>query len=248
MERQMEGRVALVTGGGSGLGAAIVAELSRHGAHVVAADIVGARAKHVAEALQHDARAVEPLELDVSDSQAVDEALAELSARWADRFDCLVNNAGTDRGSDLARVSDDQWHAVFGVNLHGPMHTSRAFVRHATAHLNGRERPGDVVNIGSISAVTVGVGAAAYNASKAALLKLTEVLQTEAREYGWPLRVTGIQPAAMDTPMMDQWGLPSERKMDPGVVAGLVRTAVTLPPQVVLQSATITLRNETFPR
>lgn len=244
----MEGRVALVTGGGSGLGAAIVAELSRRGAHVVAADIDGAKAKQVAEGLQRDARAVEPLELDVSDSGAVDDAIAELSARWADRFDCLVNNAGTDRGSDLARVSDDQWHAVFGVNLHGPMHTSRAFVRHAVARLDGRDRPGDVVNIGSISAVTVGVGAAAYNASKAALLKLTEVLQTEAREYGWPLRVTGIQPAAMDTPMMDQWGLPSERKMDPAVVAGLVRTAVTLPPEVVLQSATITLRNEAFPR
>jgi NAD(P)-dependent dehydrogenase (short-subunit alcohol dehydrogenase family) len=215
---------------------------------VVAADIDGARAKQVAEVLQHDARAVEPLELDVSDSRAVDEAIGELSARWGDRFDCLINNAGTDRGSDLARVSDDQWHAVFGVNLHGPMHTSRAFVRHAITHLADRARPGDVVNIGSISAVTVGVGAGAYNASKAALLKLTEVLQTEAREYRWPLRVTGIQPAAMDTPMMDQWGLPSERKMDPAVVAGIVRTAVTLPPEVVLQSATITLRNETFPR
>lgn len=248
MERDVQGRVALVTGGASGLGAAIVDVLSRHGAYVVAADVDGTRAKQVAESLQRDARAVEALELDVSDSTAVDDAVGELGTRWGDRFDCLVNNAGTDRGSDLARVTDDEWHRVFGVNLHGPMHTSRAFVRHVVDACAGRDRPADLVNIGSISAVTVGVGAGAYNASKAALLKLTEVLQTEAREYGWPLRVTGIQPAAMNTPMMDQWHLPDERKMDPAVVADLVRIAISLPPQVVLQSATVTLRNESYPR
>jgi hypothetical protein len=52
----------------------------------------------------------------------------------------------------------------------------------------------------------------------------------------------------MNTPMMEQWGLPQERMMDPAVVAGLVRTAVTLPPEVVLQQAVVTLRNEYYPR
>jgi len=96
--------------------------------------------------------------------------------------------------------------------------------------------------------LTVGAGAGAYNSSKAALLKLVEVMQTEARERAWPVRVTAINPAAMATPMMDQWGLPAERMMDPAIVAGLIRYAVTLPPESVLQSAVITLRNESYPR
>ena len=163
----------------------------------------------------------------------------------------MVNNAGTDRGSDLVDQEDEQWHHVFAVNLHGPMYLSRAFVRHL---LRCRERGelgddvGDIVSIVSISALTVGAGAGAYNSSKAALLKLTEVMQTEARERQWPVRVAAINPAAMRTPMMDQWGLPAHRMMDPATVASLVRTAVTLPSESVLQSAVITLRNETYPR
>ena len=67
------------------------------------------------------------------------DAMRELSSRWGERLDCLVNNAGTDRGSDIAQVTDDEWHAVLGVNLHGPMHTSRAFVRHVIEACAGRE-------------------------------------------------------------------------------------------------------------
>jgi len=121
-----------------------------------------------------------------------------------------------------------------------------AFVR----HLQALDAPpaADVVCIVSISALTVGAGAAAYNASKAAMHKLAEVMQTESRERGWPARVAIVDPAAMNTPMMDQWGLPQERMMDPAIVAGLIRTAITLPPEAVLQTAVITLRNEQFPR
>jgi NAD(P)-dependent dehydrogenase (short-subunit alcohol dehydrogenase family) len=130
--------------------------------------------------------------------------------------------------------------------VHGPMYLSRAFVRHLQSHQT--ERTGDIVCIVSISALTVGAGAGAYNSSKAAMHKLAEVLQTESREHSWPARVSIIDPAAMNTPMMDQWGLPQERMMDPAIVARLVRTAVALPPEVVLQSLVVTLRNEYYPR
>jgi len=159
-----------------------------------------------------------------------------------------VNNAGTDRASDLVDVDDAQWHAVFAVNVHGPMYLSRAFVRQVQAGGRRPDRPADIVCVVSISALTVGAGAGAYNASKAALLKFTEVMQTEARERAWPVRVSAINPAAMNTPMMDQWGLPDERMMPPDVVAGIIATALTLPPEVVLQSAVVTMRNEVFPR
>ena len=245
--KELEDRVVLVTGGASGLGRATVLELAGHGAHVLLADVDDRRAGETIDLVSRgDAGSAEAVALDVTDRAAVDDLVARVSREHGPRFDCLVSNAGTDRGSDLTEVDDEEWHRVFAVNVHGPMYLGRAFVR----HLRRQEVPrvGDIVCIVSISALTVGAGAGAYNASKAAMLKLAEVMQTEAREREWPVRVSVLNPAAMNTPMMDQWGLPDERMMDPAIVAGLVRTAVTLPPEVVLQSLVVTMRNEYYPR
>lgn len=245
--RELQDRVALVTGGGSGLGRAISVALAGEGAHVLVADIdlEGAKAT-VAVVDELGSGSAQAVALDVTDAAAVDEVVASASSTYGARFDCLVNNAGTDSGDDLVDVQDERWHRVFGVNVHGPMYLSRAFVRHLQSLQS--DRTADIVCIVSISALTVGAGAAAYNSSKAAMHKLAEVLQTESRERGWPARVSIIDPAAMNTPMMEQWSLPAERMMDPAIVAGLVRTAVTLPPEVVLQSLVVTLRNEYYPR
>lgn len=246
-ERDMDGRVALVTGGGSGLGRATSVELARAGAHVVVADVNTEGARATVDLVAQASGSAEAAPLDVSDPGQVDRLLERLFAEHGERFDCLVNNAGTDRGADVPEVSDEQWHGVFGVNVHGPMHTSRAFVRGVLAG-GERRAPADILNVVSISALTVGSGAGAYNSSKAALLKLTEVLQSEARERGWPVRVCALNPSAMNTPMMDQWHLPDEKMMDPAQVARLVRVAVTLPPDMVLQTLVVTSRTENYPR
>jgi NAD(P)-dependent dehydrogenase (short-subunit alcohol dehydrogenase family) len=239
-------RVALITGAGSGLGRATSRLFAAEGAHVLVADIDKDAAQQTVSLIEGDGGGGSAIavSLDVSDRGAVDAVIADAFDTYGERFDLLVNNAGTDRGSDLVDIDDEQWHAVFGVNLHGPMYLSRAFVR-SRLEYSGLA---DIACVVSISALTVGAGAGAYNSSKAALLKFAEVMQTEARERSWPVRVTAINPAAMATPMMDQWGLPAERMMDPAIVAGLIRTAVTLPPEAVLQSAVLTLRNETYPR
>lgn len=245
--RDMTGRVALVTGGGSGLGRATSVELAAGGAHVLVADIDARGADATVRLVDERAGSAEAVRLDVTDAAEVDRVIGAAHATHGDAFDCLVSNAGTDRGADVTDVTDEQWHGVFAVNVHGPMYVSRAFVRSVLQH-RGRTAPADIVCVVSISALTVGSGAGAYNSSKAAMLKLAEVLQSEARERGWPVRVAALNPAAMNTPMMDQWHLPQEKMMDPAVVAGLVRTAVTLPPDVMVQSLVVTTRNEYFPR
>jgi len=247
LQTSLADRVALVTGGGSGLGRALSLELATAGATVLVADIDAAGAEETVGLVERSGAPgkASAVRLDVTDRAAVDTVIEEASATYGDRFDLLVSNAGTDRGADLTEIDDDQWHGVFAVNVHGPMYLARAFVRHLQGVGAGS---GDLVCVTSISALTVGAGAGAYNASKAAMRKLAEVMQTEARERGWPARVTIIDPAAMNTPMMEQWSLPDEVMMNPAVVAGLVRHAVTLPPDVVLQSAVVTKRTEQYPR
>jgi NAD(P)-dependent dehydrogenase (short-subunit alcohol dehydrogenase family) len=245
--RNLDDRVALVTGAGSGLGRAVTCDLAAQGCHVLAADIDLEGAADTAEQASHlGPGKAEAVALDVTDRAAVDEVVGRAAREHGGRFDTLVSNAGTDRGADLVDVSDEAWHGVFAVNVHGPMYLGRSFVRELQRH--GETSAADIVCVVSISALTVGAGAAAYNSSKAAMLKLAEVMQTEARERDWPARVTIVNPAAMNTPMMDQWGLPDERMMDPAAVARVIRTAISLPPEMVMQNVVLTMRNEAFPR
>ncbi|RKS80213.1 3-oxoacyl-[acyl-carrier protein] reductase [Motilibacter peucedani] len=248
MSNDLSGRVAVVTGGGSGLGRATSTLLAESGAHVLVADVNAENARTTVEQITSAGGSAEAVDLDVTSSEAVDAFFQNAFAQHGESLDVLVNNAGTDRGADIPELSDEQWHGVFAVNVHGPFYTARAFVRGVLAAAPTRTRPADIVSIVSISALTVGAGAGAYNASKAAHLKLTEVLQTESRERGWPVRVCAVNPAAMNTPMMDQWNLPQERMMDPRDVAGMVHAAVSLPAGVVLQTVVITNRTETYPR
>jgi NAD(P)-dependent dehydrogenase (short-subunit alcohol dehydrogenase family) len=241
--RSLAGRTALVTGAGSGLGRATAQRLARGGACVVAADVNAGAARESAELIAAAGGAATPLALDVTDSTQVRTEIDKLFDRFGASFDCLVNNAGTDRGASILDLSDEQWHQVVGVNQSGPMFTSRQFLRRIVAG-GPREFPADVVNVISISAITVGTDAAAYNSSKAALAKLTEVMQREAYEYGWPARIHGLMPSAMNTPMMEQWHLSDEVMMHPDTVAGAIEFMLTLPPDSVVQNLVINSRRE----
>lgn len=246
-EQVMTGRVALVTGGASGLGRATSLCLAASGAHVVVADIDDDGAATTAEQVREAEGQATSVHLDVTDAREVDRVVDETATTYGSAFDCLVNNAGLDRGSDILEVSDDQWRRVFGVNIDGPMHMTRAFLRHVSTG-GSRRIPADVVCVVSISAVTVGTGASAYNASKAALLKFTEVLQAEARERELPVRACALSPSAMDTPMMEQWNLPQAKMMDPSAIGRLIVSVVTLPPDMMVQSLIVTSRVENYPR
>ncbi|MDQ6937341.1 MAG: SDR family oxidoreductase [Actinomycetota bacterium] len=242
-QRSLQDRVALVTGAGSGLGRATARRLARGGATAVVADMDKAKAEQTAALIEAQGGTAEALDLDVTDSTVVRAAFAELTERHGARFDCLINNAGTDRGASLLDITDEQWHSVLGVNASGPLFTSREFLRTVLDRERG-DYPADIVNVISISAITVGTDAAAYNASKAALAKLTEVIQREAYEYDWPARIHGLMPSAMNTPMMEQWNLREEVMMDPDTVASAIEFMITLPPDSFVQNLIINSRRE----
>jgi len=239
----LQGRVALVTGAGSGLGRATARRLARGGAEVVVADLDVGNAEATAELVRSEGGSAHAVELDVTQPVVVRAVVEDLAGRFGERFDALVNNAGTDEGAGLLDISDEQWHRVVAVNQTGPMYAMREFMRVVMAREPG-EHPADIVNVISISAITVGTEAAAYNASKAALAKITEVAQREAHEYRWPARIHGLMPSAMNTPMMEQWHLSDEVMMDPDTVASAIEFMLTLPPDTFVQNLVINSRRE----
>jgi 3-oxoacyl-[acyl-carrier protein] reductase len=240
--RTLDGRAVLITGGGSGLGRAISLRLAAGGAHPVVADVDLKGAEETVRLVSDAGGSASSCLLDVTDPASVAEAIEATAARFGQRFDALVNNAGTDRGAGILDISDQQWQDVLAVNQSGPLYTTRQFLK--TLGAEERRYPADVVNVISISAITVGADAAAYNSSKAALAMLTKIMQREAYEYRWPARIHGLMPSAMNTPMMDQWHLAEEVMMDPDTVASAVEFMLTLPPDTFVQNLVINSRRE----
>jgi NAD(P)-dependent dehydrogenase (short-subunit alcohol dehydrogenase family) len=190
----LEGTVALVTGGGTGIGRATALALARAGA-------AGVVVNYSRSASEADAAVTELTELgcaaaaepaDVADDEQV-RALAERTLDRFGRVDVVVNNAGTTRAvphEDLAGLTDDVWHHVLDVNLLGPFHVVRAF---APALTSAR---GAVVNIASISGYRAGGSSIAYGVSKAALLQLTRNLAVALAPH---VRVNAVAPGTVAT-------------------------------------------------
>ncbi|HEX7054064.1 MAG TPA: SDR family oxidoreductase [Burkholderiales bacterium] len=205
--------VALVTGAGRGLGAAICKELQEAGYEVVAAD------------LKFGDRAVgRRMTLDLTDEAAIGRALGGL-----DRLDVLVNNAGIDFTLPIDELSVAQWDAVIGVNLRAPF----LLARHA-ARLMRAQGGGHIVNIASTAAKRTWANASAYHASKWALLGLSHALHAELRPQR--IKVTAVVAGGMRTPFL----LERFPDIDPGIlqdpanVAKTVRFVLSLPAESVI--------------
>jgi 3-oxoacyl-[acyl-carrier protein] reductase len=163
----LEGKTALVTGGSRGIGRSIALELGRAGAHVLVGYRSGAEeAEEVAREI--GGRAVQGDVGNPGDAKRLVEEAGDL--------DVLVNNAGITRDGLIARMSDDDWHAVISANLNGVFHTCRAAARGMM-----RRRAGAIVNISSVVGVHGNPGQTNYAASKAGIIGFTKAL---ARELG----------------------------------------------------------------
>lgn len=197
------GKVVLVTGGASGIGAACVERFSAQGALVGIADLSYELAESVSNSIAGDSFAVQ---LDVRDSASCDRAVAEVLKRGG-KLDIAVNCAGVGvpNFDKLADVSDEEWDRVVDVNLTGVFRSMRSELAPMV-----EARRGAIVNISSIMGVVGTRGAAAYVAAKHGVVGVTKAAALEYAAQG--IRVNAVGPGHIDTPMTSVHSL--ERKAD----------------------------------
>ncbi len=212
-------RVAIVTGGGSGIGAATARRLSAEGAAVIVADANEAGAAKVAGAIEAAGGRAQALACDVSRKADAQAAVERALKTWG-RLDVLVNNAGITRDATVKKLTEEQWDTVLAVNLKG------TFLCCQAAMIPMMERNyGRIVNTASI-AVLGNFGQANYAASKAGVIGLTRTLALELARY--QVTVNCVAPGATDTPMFA--GVPEEVKQK--VVGGIPLRRMAKPEEI----------------
>ena len=192
MQQDFAGKVAIVTGGASGIGAAIVRDLAARGAKVVVADFNSDGAGQIAGEV--GARA---FTVDVADAAQV-KAMVDFAMREFGRLDLAVNNAGVaGANAPIAETALDDWHRVIDINLHGVFYGMRYQIP-AMLESGG----GAIVNMSSILGSVGWQGAVGYVAAKHALLGMTKTAALEYAAMG--VRVNAVGPAFIATPLIEQ--------------------------------------------
>jgi NAD(P)-dependent dehydrogenase (short-subunit alcohol dehydrogenase family) len=239
MKDELCGRIALVTGGGRGLGEAICRTLACAGATVVAADVREELAQHIADDISGGGGEASALPLDVSDERQARAAIDDTIARYG-RIDVLVNNAGVDVTTSVGELCVDEWDRVLNVNLRGPFLMSKF----ALASMQERQS-GHIVNIVSTAAKRAWANASAYHASKWGLLGFSHALHVEARACG--VKVTAVVAGGMRTPfLLDRFeDLDPAVLQDPQNVAETVRFVLSQPAETVIPEVMVLPMRET---
>ncbi len=193
--KRFQGKVAVVTGAGSGIGRAAAITFGREGAVVAALDRDIAGLRETAGAMRGEERELAVYEADVTSESSIEETFAKILTEHGG-IDCAFNCAGI-RGErqHLADMDLREWRKVVDVNLTGVFLSSRAEIRAMKPR-----RAGAIVNVSSIYGFVTGTGASQYTATKHAIVGLTKTLALEAAEHG--IRVNAVAPGAVDTPLL----------------------------------------------
>jgi 2-hydroxycyclohexanecarboxyl-CoA dehydrogenase len=187
---RLEGRIALVTGGASGIGAATARRLAAEGARVAVADLDEPGARAVAGEIDGHA-----LQMDVADAGAVRARVAAAEAALGP-LDVVVNNAGADRFSFFVHTDEALWDFVLAVNLRGTI-----AVTHAVLDGMQRRGGGAIVNVASEAGRVGSQGSAVYSAAKAGVIGFTRAVARESARFN--VRVNAVAPGPIDTPLLN---------------------------------------------
>ncbi|KAH7942979.1 estradiol 17-beta-dehydrogenase 8 [Rhipicephalus sanguineus] len=196
----LAGRLALVTGGGSGIGEATCRALASEGAALVVADKQLEAARRVVETLSGDAKH-QAWYVDVADSSSVDELFTNVANAFSQPLSIVVNCAGIFEGAPILECSDELFDKLIRVNLRGTFLVTRAAGRHMVNDNKAQPDGGAaIVNVASILAKCGWPGGAAYCASKAGVVALTKSAAQELAAHG--IRCNAVLPGMTETPMI----------------------------------------------
>jgi 3-oxoacyl-[acyl-carrier protein] reductase len=227
MDHTLNGKIALVTGGGRGIGAAIALRLARLGATTIVSGRTLARQQHTVGQIRSAGGQGEAMACDVADWNSV-AALADRVQKGFGRLDILINNAGIGTfGGPLHTMPTDKWDAMFNTNLRGVYYMIRAFVPMMIAGGGG-----DIVNISSLAGKNPVPNGAAYSATKWALNGLTYSVAEELR--GHKIRVAVVCPGSTHTEFGAHEGKSPDKMLVPEDVAHAVEMLVTQRPEAFI--------------
>lgn len=190
----MSGKVAFITGGASGIGAALATELTGRGAEVWIADRQTGPAQELAQRLNSIGGKAHAIELDVRSYPSFESAAAAAAAQ-SGRIDYLFNNAGIGAGGEIDSYTLEDWNDVFDVNLRGVVHGIQAIYP-----IMIRQRSGHIVNTASMAGLVASPGLGSYTATKHAVVGISKALRLEAERHG--VQVSALCPGAIRTPIL----------------------------------------------
>lgn len=235
----LQSKVAIVTGGGRGLGEAICQMLGEAGAIAIVTDIQENLAAQVAQKIQDNGGKSQALKLDVSDAEQVESGIGEIVAQYG-HLDILINNAGIDVTLPVEELNVQDWNRIMAVNLNGPFIMSKAVLPYMK-----QQGQGAIVNITSTAAKRTWPNASAYHASKWGLLGFSHALHVEARPHN--IKVTAVVAGGMRTPfLLDRFpDIDVNVLQDPKNVADTIRYVLMQPKETVIPEVMVLPMRET---